>query len=377
MIPPFDKGSATGVQWAIDFVIKNSEISSRIRQFVITTPMRTLRQNISGNDVVFLQALLREAGFNAPENGEFDAETVAAIKSFQKKNFLDDDAIAGKDTWKKLLEKGYTFFPKSTKLFLSESEFINELHYKNQIILHHTAGGPRPDFTIGWWEQDKQRVGTAFVIGRKAGNGQNKFDGAIYRAFPEFLWAYHLGLSGKNSTISADLRSSLNKTSIGIEICSYGPLLKQVDGTFKTVVNNKVIPKENVTDLGSDWRGYRYFEKYSEKQLEACKKLIMALAYFFDIPIDDIQYDSKWFDIRKEALNATPGIWTHVNYRKDKTDCFPQSELIAMLNSLHDEFKDFKPEMNEFESFSEVDIRSIPVEEVDHYSYDLGDDEDL
>lgn len=335
--------------------------------------MRTLRQQSSGTDVVFLQVLLKEAGYQVLENGVFDQETFDAVRSFQRKNHLDDDAIVGKDTWKILLEKGYTFFPKSTKLFLTDKEYINELHYKKQIILHHTAGGPRPDYTIGWWEQDSQRVATAFVIGRKAGSNPGQFDGAVYRAFPEFLWAYHLGLSSKNSSISAELRSSLNKTSIGIEICSYGPLMKNEDGTFKTVVNNKTIEAENVTDLGSKWRSYQYFEKYTDSQLESCKKLIMTLAYFFNIPINNIAYDAKWFDIQQDALSGIPGIWTHVNYRKDKTDCFPQPELIAMLNSLHGEFRDFKPDMSSFESFSDMDINQIPLDEVDNYTTDLED----
>jgi len=138
-------------------------------------------------------------------------------------------------------------------------------------------------------------------------------------------------------------------------------------------VNNKKIEAENVTDLGSKWRTYQYFEKYTDSQIESCKKLIMSLAYFFNIPINNIAYDAKWFDIQQDALSGIPGIWTHVNYRKDKTDCFPQPELIAMLNSLHSEFRDFKPDMNLFESFSEMDIHQIPFDEVDKYSTDLED----
>lgn len=332
--------------------------------------MRTLRQDATGTDVVFLQALLREAGYQVRDNGVFDQETTDAVRSFQQRNELGNDAIVGKNTWKKLLEKGYTFFPKSTSLSLSGREYVQELHYKKQIILHHTAGGPRADYTIGWWEQDTQRVATAFVIGRKSDSLPGS-DGAVYRAFPDFFWAYHLGLSSRNSTIPADLRSSLNKTSIGIEICSYGPLKKLPDGTFKTVVNNKSIQAEEVTDLGSDWRSYRYFEKYTTAQLEACKHLIFSLAYFFGIPVQDIRHDESWFDINDDALKGSPGIWTHVNYRKDKTDCFPQPELIQMLNSLHQEYQDFKPDFSLFESGQDLDVNDIPVDEVRDYSFDL------
>ncbi len=318
-----------------------------------------------------MQALLREAGIQTPENGQFDAETREAIRAFQRKKSLTPDAIVGRDTWKLLLEAGYTFYPKATNFFLPDKEFVSEVHFKKQIILHHTAGGPRPDFTIGWWKQDTQRVATAFVIGRETGDEKNKFDGTVYRAFPEYLWAYHLGLSKKNSSINADLRSSLNKTSIGIEICSYGPVIKQADDTFKTVVNNKTIPADQITDVGTPWRGYQYFQKYSTAQLDACKTVIMSMAYYFHIPIEEVSYNREWFEINANALNASPGIWTHVNYRKDKTDCFPQPELIEMLNSLHEDFKTFTPELTPFEIFTDRDMEEFTEEQVKNYSFDL------
>ena len=333
--------------------------------------MRTLRLHDTGSDVNFLQALLREAGIEVPENGKFDAETKDAVKAFQRKKQFAPDAIVGRDTWRGLLDTAYTFFPKSTKYFLTDAEFISELHFKKQIILHHTAGGPRPDFTIAWWEKDTQRVATAFVIGRNAGDEENKFDGTVFRAFPEYLWAYHLGLSKTNSNINADLRASLNKTSIGIEICSYGPLVKQADGTFKTVVNNKTIPADQGTDLGTPWRGYQYFQKYTDAQIEATKTIILSMAYFFHIAIEDVTYDREWFDINTNALNGSPGIWTHVNYRKDKTDCFPQPELIRMLNGLHEASKTFIPEMTPFEVFTDRDLGNFTEEEIENYSYDL------
>jgi len=34
------------------------------------------------------------------------------------------------------------------------------------------------------------------------------------------------------------------------------------------------------------------------------------------------------------ALDGKAGIWTHVSYRYDKSDCHPQPELINMLKTL-------------------------------------------
>jgi hypothetical protein len=35
-----------------------------------------------------------------------------------------------------------------------------------------------------------------------------------------------------------------------------------------------------------------------------------------------------------KALSGTPGVWTHVSYRADKSDCHPQIELINALKEL-------------------------------------------
>ena len=118
---------------------------------------------------------------------------------------------------------------------LTDEEYYKDETSKNTIFLHHTAGGSRPDWTIGSWEKDFQkdddgnaildsngnpkplRVATSYVIGRKSSTSQETFwDGRILKAFDDKYWAYHLGIS-KNSM-------NMNSRSIGIEICNYGPL---------------------------------------------------------------------------------------------------------------------------------------------------------
>ncbi len=42
------------------------------------------------------------------------------------------------------------------------------------------------------------------------------------------------------------------------------------------------------------------------------------------------------FETNKQALNGYHGVFTHVSYREDKSDCHPQPELIQMLKSIKD-----------------------------------------
>ena len=163
--------------------------------------------------------------------------------------------------------------------------------------------------------------------------------------------------------------------SIGIEICNFGPLTKKGDDYISWAKTK--MPKDQVFELATPWRGYRYFHKYTDKQLEATKRLILNLAFLYDIPLADIKYDIDWFDIKQDALNGKPGLWTHVNVRTDKTDCTPQPELIDMLNSLYEAQKTFMPEVSEgvvAERSASVESMNFDPAEIANYAMDLDDD---
>ena len=59
---------------------------------------------------------------------------------------------------------------------------------------------------------------------------------------------------------------------------------------------------------------------------------LIQLIHKYNIPIKkDYTF---MFNISNEALNSEPGIYSHVSYRTDKSDCYPDNNLIKMLNSL-------------------------------------------
>ena len=135
----------------------------------------------------------------------------------------------------------------------------------------------------------------------------------------------------------------MNQKSIGIEICSFGPLTREVvDGQEKFFVQlsetRRVdIPTSDVCVLDKPWRGHKYFQKYTEAQLISTKRLLLDLVKLFKIKVENRVYNRDWFDLNWEALNGGGGLQTHCHVREDKTDCFPQPELIAMLNEFNAE----------------------------------------
>jgi N-acetylmuramoyl-L-alanine amidase len=223
-----------------------------------------------------------------------------------------------------------------TDKILEPGEYYNEIFEKNTIYIHHTAGSHRPDFTIDGWEKDRAKnggqlpVGTAYVIGGISTTDNNAyFDGSIFRAFDDKYWAHHLGTKEVNNKL-------LNQQSIGIEICSYGPLTKTKDGFFLNYVN-KQVPSTMVAELPVPYRGFKYYQKYTDKQLSVLKELILDIAARH--PKIDLKGGLQQFisqgasalELNQGALKGVPGIWSHSNVRKDKFDVFPQPQLIELI----------------------------------------------
>lgn len=293
-----------------------------------------LRQGDKGIEVELLQALLNQNGYPVKVDGDFGPKTDQAVRAFQKAKGLEPDGIAGNLTFNALKGKVVPPAPPAldatlgiTDQFLPDTEYIKTAVPKRSIVLHHTAGSHRPDYTIQGWIKDAQGpVGTAFTIGgaTKGGDGA-KFDGKIYRAFDERYWAYHLGISTPNYR-------ETNAQAVGIEICNWGFVKPTPDGRFICWAKHEV-PKEYVYTPTPPFRGFTHYHKYTDAQLKATRNLVLALANQHGIKVNG-QYDANWFKLNEKALKGAPGLWTHVHYRQDKTDCHPQPEFIDMLNSL-------------------------------------------
>jgi len=208
-----------------------------------------------------------------------------------------------------------------TQYKFKDGQYIKQVTNKNQIYLHHTAGGSDPYAVYNWWEMNKERIATHFVIGA---------DGTILQGYDLKYWAFHLG--AKESTFNSQgVRwRSLDKQSIGIELCNWGQLTKR-DGQYYNYVNGKVDADE-VTILDEPFKGFSYYHAYTDAQIESLRKLIIHIKD--QTGIDTKVNFSQLWDISKEALKGTPGIYTHNSVRRDKNDVYPCPKLIRMLHEL-------------------------------------------
>jgi N-acetyl-anhydromuramyl-L-alanine amidase AmpD len=196
---------------------------------------------------------------------------------------------------------------------LDETQHFAEKQEKKQIVIHHTVSGPKAENVMHDWNQTKERVGTAFIID---GNG------IIHQCFSSAHWAHHLGTHFPNNT-------ALNKHSIAIEICNWGALKEKGNRYYSAF--KKEIPAEEVVDYGIAYRGSRFFQRYKKEQLDSLKLLIDYLCDRYQIPPN---YNSDMWEICPRAIQGEPGIFSHVSYRKDKSDCHPQLELITILKNI-------------------------------------------
>lgn len=331
---------------------------------------RVLMTNMSGEDVGFMQSKLREHGFMKEKvDNYFGQNTLISVTTFQRAVGLKPDGVVGMMVWNKLINYDPNPQITATKVpvvnpvsndipfkpfyigqdgfmiydcLLSEGEYIKSMVRKETIWLHHTNGGSRPDWTIGGWEKDfikdkkgapvldkngnmtPLKVGTQYVIGRKSSStGEELWDGKILRAFDDKYWAYHL-------SVDSPKNDDLNSKSVAIEICNYGPLTIDKSGKFYNRVNKPVMESEVVE---VNFKGHKYWEKYTDAQLESARRLMLYVQNKYGIQIQKGIYNETWFDYNK-AWIENGGIRSYAQVRMDKYDIFPQKEMMQMLNSL-------------------------------------------
>jgi hypothetical protein len=204
-------------------------------------------------------------------------------------------------------------------------QYHREFTDKKQIVVHHTVSGDKAEGDIAWWLSTPERIATAIIIDRL---------GVPWQCFSTRFWGSHIGVKG---------HPELEKQSIGIELDSWGPLMQTKTGkwfavrydvkTKRYVPNNfnPEMPVERIQFYPNGFRGFEAYEKYTSSQLNTLKDLLRYLGKKWTI---SLAYNSDMWDVNERALAGTEGVWTHVSFRSDKSDCHPYSGLVSVLSSL-------------------------------------------
>lgn len=211
----------------------------------------------------------------------------------------------------------------------SESQYYKEVTEKKQIVLHHTAGNSSGIATIqNWNTDDRGRIATCVTISGP-GNKQSP-DGEICQAYSSNYWAYHLGIKQEVFRSRKLPQIAIDKHAIGIEICNWGQLEKVGDKYINYV--DREVAADQVTKLDTPYKGYTYFHRYSDAQIESVKNLLIYWRDQYKINLT-FNYD-QCFTVNNTALTGVNGLYTHNSYRKDKVDIYPCPRMISMLKTL-------------------------------------------
>jgi len=235
-------------------------------------------------------------------------------------------------------------------IYFPEKNYIRKPTAKLQLVLHHTAsGGQSAAGDILWWEQQVavsgDRVSVSFIVTR---------DGTILQLFSTQYWAYHLGTTEAliaEYGVQGIGNEALNSGSIGIEIDNWGGLINRGGNWYPAASpQSPAIPIQDVIEYKSPnypqgYHGYYAFQRYTNEQIESLRVLIKAISMGSESKkiADALKYSGeamwgtyvggKWL-ANRDAYAQKPGIWTHVSYRPDKSDCQPQPNLVDLLKTL-------------------------------------------
>jgi hypothetical protein len=242
------------------------------------------------------------------------------IRDFQKQEGLTVDGWFGINSYRKLYAKYLNF-----KEVNFEGFYHKQAIDKTQIVLHHSAGWDNARQMFEVWKRDNaHHVATAIGI---------TDSGEIIRGYDEAFWAVHIGAYDVGLTNFLQLETQ----SIGVEICNWGALetRNNIHYTWVSDYGKRgravTLPQERVIEL--NYKGYKFYEAYTDAEIESTRRWIMLNAIRFNIPLS---YNAKDFwEVSPAACAGKPGLYTHNSFISWKSDISPQPKMIAMLEKFN------------------------------------------
>jgi len=192
---------------------------------------------------------------------------------------------------------------------LTDFKPVGNYKNKKQILLTHTARDLR-DYINGL----KYRI-----------NGNNKKlphyiisrEGKIYQILPPTTYSNYIDIK------------SYNKNTIIISLENLGWLRKNpLKGGYINWIGN--IYKDRIYER--KWRGYFFWQPYTDEQMNSLSNLIKELCVEFNIPETFIGHN-----VKVDKIEKFHGIATYSNYDKERTDLNPSFNFEEIIKTLKNE----------------------------------------
>jgi len=185
---------------------------------------------------------------------------------------------------------------KIIKLEFPTNQYVREVQNKTQVVLHHTVSGSKAKGVANYWKSDTKRISTCMIIDNK---------GVPFQLFSSKYWGFHLGIKKKvfkaNNIV---YYKRLDKNTIGVELTNWGGL-HMIDDELYTVYGSKFNGTYVYYEDG--YRGFNYFERYTNAQIETLRELLLYWNKRYDI---SLEYNTDIWDVTTRALKGYSGIFT-------------------------------------------------------------------
>ena len=126
--------------------------------------------------------------------------------------------------------------------------------------------------------------------------------------------------------------AQLNQETIGIEIDAWGPLKKE-GGQFINAYGRPLTTDTPMEEIDKPFRGYKYYQEYYQAQVDALYLLLKMLSVEHGIQLEGLNRTLNFEVLPAAELNKS-GLFSHTNFRADKSDVYPARRLVAMLRML-------------------------------------------
>ena len=116
---------------------------------------------------------------------------------------------------------------------------------------------------------------------------------------------------------------------VHVALCNAGPLVRRGDAFYTHTGEAVRLPYEFCSQ--SPYRGHRYYELLTPKQLLSTERLLNRLIKTLGIRY---RYDAMLGEVCPRCLGGDEGVWLASGLMKQRTDPHPQTELIKMMRRL-------------------------------------------